>query len=171
MEEVIRFIQDFTAQEYEVMIQIRTEPDTRLVEKNLNALNQFFQGLHSGLNLSSSRTLEERDTVQKQLQPRVLFQIEQYAHPLLDTIYRIYLSSPFYGSRSYFTNFYIANTEKGLKIISRYNICNDCHGQGSRAGSLCNECHGFGWNWRGGQQLQSLGTLVAVRHFAHPADK
>jgi hypothetical protein len=171
MEEVIQFIQNFVAQEYEVMIQIRTVADTQLVTTNLNTLNQFFQGLNCGLNLSSSRVLEERDIVLGQLQPRVLFQIKQYAHSTLGTIYRVYLSSPFRGDNSYFTNLYITHTEKGLKIIARYNICDDCKGKGNRAGILCNECQGAGWNWRGGQRLQSLGALIAVRQFALPIDR
>ena len=165
MEEIIRFIQNFVAKEYEVMIQIRTESDTSLIETNLNSLNQFFQDLDSGLYLSSSRRLEERDTVLKLFQPRVLFQIKQYTHSTLGSIYRVYLSSPFRGDHSYFSNFYIANTEQGLKIISLYNLCNYCKGVGTRAGFLCDECHGFGWNWRGGQKLESLGTFVTERQF------
>lgn len=171
MDQVIRFIQSFVNQEYEVMIQIRTESDTLLVENNLNRLNQFFQGLHSGLNLSSSRTLEERSQVISQLQPRILFQINQYSHASLGTIYRVFLSSPFWGDHNYYTNFYIANTPKGLKIIARYNICNNCNGMGYKAGFLCSECQGFGWNWRGGQKLQSLGELVEERELSHTIDR
>jgi hypothetical protein len=170
MEEVIRFIQNFIIREYEVMIQIRTESNTHLVAINLKILNQFFQGLYSGLHLSSLRTLEERNTVLAQLQPRMLFQIKQYTHSTLGTIYRIYLSSPFRGGCNYFTNVYIANTQKGLKIIARYNLCNDCNGMGNRTGVVCNECHGLGWNWRGGQQLYPLGEPIAVWKFAPPID-
>ncbi|NTW49009.1 MAG: hypothetical protein HGB19_04605 [Chlorobiales bacterium] len=171
MEEVVRFIQKFVVQEYEVMIQIRTESDTHLVTSNLNALNQFFQGLNSGLNISPSRTIEERDTVIGQLQPRILFQIKQYAHLSLGTIFRVYLSSPFRGDHNYFTNLYIANTENGLKIIARYNLCTDCNGTGNHDGVLCDECHGFGWNWRGGQQIESSGALLNVRQFSLPINK
>jgi len=171
MEQVTRFIQNFVNQEYEVMIQIRTESDTLLVDNNLNRLNQFFQGLNSGLNLSSSRTLEERSQVMSQLQERILFQINQYSHASLGTIYRVFLSSPFYGDHSSYTNFYIANTEKGLKIIARYNICNNCEGLGYKTGFLCDECQGFGWNWRGGQKFESLGELVAERELSRTIDR
>jgi hypothetical protein len=166
MEEIIRFIRNFIAKEHEVMIQIRTELDIPLVEANLNSLNQFFQGLDSDLYLSSSRTLEELDKVLELFQPRTLFQIKQYIHPVLGSIYRVYLSSPFRGDHRYFSNFYIANTVQGLKIIAHYNLCNYCSGIGNRAGIVCDECHGFGWNWRGGQKLEELGELVAELDFA-----
>ena len=171
MEKVIRFIHNFLTQEYEVMIQMRTEPDVLLTEHNLNSLNQFFQELHSGLNLSSSRTMEERTTVIRQLQPRILFQINQYVHASLGTIYRVYLSSPFWGDNNYYVNFYVVNTEKGLKIVSRYIICYNCNGTGYCAELLCDECQGFGWNWRGGKKIESLGKLVTERKFKHTINR
>ncbi|MEG4633572.1 hypothetical protein QUB56_29015 [Microcoleus sp. AR_TQ3_B6] len=170
METVIAFIEEFIAQEYKASVALTTEPDLHLLETDIEILNQFFQGLDSGLNISSSRTLEEQDRVIRQLQPRVLFQIKQYAHSTLGTIYRVYLSSTFREDRDYFTNFYIANTGKGLKIVARYHICNTCNGKGKSADIICDECHGFGWKWRGGQQLNILGTLVTVRKFEPPID-
>ena len=171
MEEIIKFVQSFVAQEYEVMIQIRTESDTSMVKTSLNSLNQFFQGLDSDLYLSTSRKLAERDTVLGLLQPRVLFKIEQYAHSTFDLIYRVFLSSTFRGDHRYFSSFFIAHTERGLKIIARYNFCNDCKGVGKQKEFLCEECHGLGWNWRGGQKLESLGELVAARQFTPSLDE
>jgi hypothetical protein len=170
METVITFITEFLSQEYRTIINLRAESDTRLIETDLDTLNQFFQGLNSGLSLSSLQTLEDRGSVVRQLQPRVLFQIKQYDHFTLGTIYRVYLSSSFRGDRDYFTNFYLADTEKGLKIIARYNLCNDCNGIGTRAGVSCQECSGLGWKWRGGQQLDTLGASIAVRKFEPPID-
>jgi hypothetical protein len=171
METVITFVKNFIVHEYKAIIDLRTEVDTRLIETEIEILNRFFQGLNSGLYLSSSRTLEDQDKVIKQLQPRVLFQIKQYTYSTLSTIYRVYLSSTFSGDRNYFTNFYITNTNKGLKIVACYNICNTCNGQGHLADVICDECHGFGWKWRGGQQLNILGVLVTVRKFEPPSDR
>jgi hypothetical protein len=171
MEDIIRFVQNFVTQEYEVMIQIRAESDTSLVISNLNKLNEYFEGLNSGLHLSSSRVVEDRNDVLGQLQPRVLFKIEQYANPALGAIYRVYLSSEFRGDQNYFSNFFIANTEKGLKIIARYTLCDYCKGVGTRKGILCDECHGLGWNWRGGEKLEQLGEKVATREFALPTNE
>lgn len=173
MEEVVELIQNFVVQEYEVLIKIRTESDVPLIEMKLNALNQFFQGFGftSDLTISSSRNLEEREAVISQLQSRVLFQIKQYTHSTFGDIFRVYLSSPFRGDNSYFSNFYIAKTDKGLKIISRYNICSNCNGQGNRSGLICDECHGFGWNWRGGVEIDFLGELVSLQKFTPPIDK
>lgn len=170
MEAVINFIKEFLTQEYESLIHLRTESDTNLIESDLKTLNNFFQCLDSGLHLSSSRTIENRDTVLRQLQKRVLFQIKQYTHSTLSKVYRVYLSSSFLGDHDYFTNFYIAETEKGFKIIARYNLCNACNGTGIIANFICNECSGLGWRWRGGQKLDTLGTLIMVRRFHPPID-
>ncbi len=169
MEEVIQLIQSFLTLEYEANIQSRTEPETSLVRTTLDKLNHFFQGLDSGIHLSSSRVLEYPETVKSQFQPRVLFRIEQYDHLTLGAFYRVYLSSSFRGDQKYFTNLFVANTENGLRIISRYNLCDFCDGRGQRAGFLCDECHGLGWNWRGGQKLELLGELIETRQFALPA--
>lgn len=162
MEIVKIFIKNFSDQEYKTLIHIRTESDTNLVETDLATLNQFFHGLNSELYLSSSRTIENQGSVLQQLQPRVLFQIKQYTHPTFGTIYRAYLSSYYHGDTDYFTNFYITNTNKGLKIIARYNQCTECDGTGTISGMRCNECQGIGWRWRGGQELNQLGKLVIV---------
>lgn len=170
MESAITFVKQFLTQEYKALIYLRTESDVNLIETTLETLNNFFQCLDSGLCLSSSRTIENRDTVLRQLQPRVLFQIKQYTHSTLGTIHRVYLSSSFFGDHDYFTNFYIAETEKGFKIIARYNLCDACNGAGNIRGFICNECHGLGWKWRGGQQLDTLGSLIMVRQFELPID-
>jgi hypothetical protein len=168
MEDVIEFIQSFLTLEYEANVQLRTEPETSLVETTLRNLNQFFRGLDSTMHLSSSRVLEDPEEVKNLFQPRVLFRIEKYIHATLGPIYRAYLSSPFRGGEDYFTNLFVTNTENGLKIISRYNLCTLCHGTGQREGRVCDECHGMGWNWRGGRKLDLLGELVETRQFTQP---
>jgi hypothetical protein len=170
MNDVIEFMKDFINQEYETLIHIRTELDAGLVETKINILNRFFQGLNSGLYLSNSRTLEAKEVVISQLQPRKLFQVKQYLHPTIGILYRGYLSSSFYGDQDYFANFFIAATERGLKIISRYHLCNTCNGAGHLRDNPCMECHGFGWQWRGGSQLNILGEFVAVQQFQSPSD-
>jgi len=168
MDEVIQFIQSFLSLEYEANIQSRSEPDTSLVETTLNNLNRFYRGLDPGISLSSSRVLEDPETVKTQFQPCVLFRIERYNHMTLGALYRIYLSSSLRGDESYFTNLFVANTDNGLKIISQYNLCNYCDGTGRRKSRICDECHGMGWNWRGGQKLDLLGELVETRQFTQP---
>jgi hypothetical protein len=168
MEDVVHFIQNYVCHEYEVMIQIRTEADVDRLTTNLNNLNQFFRGLNSGLHVSSSRKIENRNDVIEQLQPRVLFKVEQYNHPTLGQLFRVYVSSPFQGDNSYFTNFFVADTDDGLKIIARYTLCEYCKGIGSKTGFPCDECRGLGWNWRGGVRLEILGDLIASKQLSSP---
>jgi hypothetical protein len=168
MDDVIKFIQSFLALEYEANIQSRCERDTTLVETTLHNLNQLFRGLDPAISLSSSRMLQDPQTVKSQFQPRVLFRIEQYDHLTLGALYRVYLSSSLRGDEKYFTNLFVANTENGLRIIARYNLCDYCDGSGQRARRVCDECHGMGWNWGGGQKLDLLGELVETRQFTQP---
>ncbi len=171
MEKVSQFIQAFIALEFDVTVQLRTESDAALIEKNLNALNEKFHGLPSGQHLSTVRTLENPEDVRAQVQPRVLFEIKEYKHALLGPLYRVYLSSHFHGDNTCFCNFYVAAIEQELKIIARYNVCNECHGTGQHGGASCEECAGIGWNLRGGTAFESIGDVVASKVFAVPVTR
>lgn len=171
MEQVSQFIQAFIALEFDVTVQLRTESNAALIEKKLNTLNSMFHGLPSGLHLSTVRTLEQLDDVMAQVQPRVLFEIKQYKHALLGPLYRVYLSSHFHGDNTCFCNFYVAAIEQELKIIARYNVCNECNGTGLHSGVSCDECVGIGWNLRGGTAFESLGDVVASKAFAVPVER
>ena len=168
MDDVIQFIQSFLALEYEANMQTRSEPDTSLVETTLQNLNRRFRGLDPAISLSSTRVLQDPEIVKGQFQPRVLFRIEKYNHSTLGALYRVYLSAPLRGHTKHFTNLFVANTENGLRIISRYNLCDYCDGTGQRGEHVCDECHGMGWNWAGGKKLELLGELVETRQFAVP---
>ena len=171
MEQVSQFIQAFIALEFDVTVQLRTESDAVLIEKKLNTLNSMFHGLPSGLHLSTVRTLEKLDDVLVQVQPRVLFEIKQYKHELLGPLYRVYLSSHFHGDNTCFCNFYVAAIEQTLKIIARYNVCNECNGTGLHGGVSCDECVGIGWNLRGGTAFESIGDVITSKVFAVPVER
>ncbi|HPH69665.1 MAG TPA: hypothetical protein PLF40_28130 [Kofleriaceae bacterium] len=171
MEAAVQFTTAFASLEYEVMVQLRTDANAPQIENNLTKLNAMFHGLASGLHLSEQRKLEDKATVEGLLQPRIIFSIKQYSHATLGDLYRVYTSSHFRGDNTCFSNYYVATMEGGLKIIARYNICNECNGSGKHGSEVCDECDGIGWNLRGGTKLESIGDVVAERTFATPVER
>ena len=101
------------------------------------------------------------------LTPRTLFQIKAYRHPELGRLYRLYVSAPSRprsGGSSYFTNFFAADTDSGLKVIARYDIDLLPDQPGERL-----QINGLDWIFAGGTSLETLGSLLEVRQFEPPS--
>ena len=161
MDKAVAFIRTYIEKEYDTEIAHYTERDDSVFKAKLTELNKMYAaGLTSEIYRPKGVPESRFKRWQKQLeqtQKRVLFQVKKYNHPDHESLYRFYLSSTQLGDDTYFTCFYLANTENGLKIVSQYNVSSD---QGN----------GISWNWRGGLKLDKLGELVEVRKFQAPTD-
>lgn len=169
MEEVLAFLEAFVKEEYETIIALHTEPNDDIFEAKCSRLNNLLvKDLDSELYRSSAKNLESVEKVLRTYQPRILFQVKQYNHPIFHELYQAYMSSTWRGSNHYFTSFFIGKVANSLKVLAQYNICNECNGTGWQDDYHCEECNGFGWNWRGGFKLKELGKLVDVCKFQPP---
>lgn len=156
MEEVINFLNAFIREEYETLITLQAEYPISVLEAKCSNLNSFFSNnLEPELYRLNSYNLKEGTP--EIFQPRILFQVKQYNHPIYSKLYRAYMSSVWHGDTSYFTSFFVSFEGSKLKIVSQYNVCVDCNGSGTQGSKTCEECSGFGWNWRGGFQLDTFG--------------
>jgi hypothetical protein len=171
-QEILDFINAFLDAEHEALIAQYTEHDKNIFEGKKAILERFLScGVESELSqpLSPDEAWFEngrRIVESGSLIPRMLFQIKIYDHPVFATLYRAYVSlnSLPIGKRSmYFANFFAADTDEGLKIVSRYDIdmIPDQEGVRLKDASLS-------WIWHSGKQISTLGKLVKTYKFKAP---
>jgi hypothetical protein len=156
MDEVIKFISAFLANEFEAIIQRWTEKDDEKFEQAEILLGKYYtQGISSGL--ARPLDMEEgwfltRKQALKRHEPRKLFQIKHYFHPEYYDLYRCYLSTTEKGASLFFTCYFVAKKDGELKIISKYIYSFERND----------------WKWQDGIQFETFGKLVEVRQFIAP---
>lgn len=174
MRKVEAFIQDFIRAEYEALVAQYTERDEAAFQAKRAKLKAFFA---NGTEPELSRigppdedwfAAGERMMELKSLAPRVLFQVKAYRHPEYGRLYRAYLSSiaaPRGQGPLYFKNYFIAERDGQLKIVSHYDLDIIPDQEGDRL-----EDGGLAWIWTSGDRLRTLGELEDSRKFQPPDD-
>lgn len=168
IEKAIDFIQEFIKKEHQTTVDRSTERNDEVFTAKKAELEDFFgQGLNSEVSRrpdsADENWFQEREEDLELIQPRQLFQVKEYEHPTLGTLYRCYVSTINIDDNDYFACYYVGQTENGLKIISQYNF--DLAGESK--GLLD---HGLYWNWRGGIKLKTQGKLVKIHKLQAPDD-
>ena len=168
MDEVMQFIKDFIATDYQFQLACLTERDyNEVVNKAAQLKKQFYEGMLFGIPRPISADEKWFEEVKKraaEIKPRMLFKIESYKQPKFGELFRVYLSAvstPDHMSE----NFIVIKKDGGYKIISLYYICPDCNGSGMINGVKCNTCRGWGYEFAGGRKIDSLGKLVETKEF------
>lgn len=171
MDDVIAFARDLIAAEFDALVAKFTEPD----EARFGAL---VAGLQTRFDYEIQRDFQRNAddpsffdkgarAVERMLAPRTLFQVKAYRCPDHPTLFRVYVG-PAVRSRSaparYSTNFYLAPSARGLRVIARYDV------QMTDRGMTLITSGGVSWLWMAGEKLSSLGDLAEVRKIEPPDD-
>lgn len=169
IEAVTSFITEFINQEHEAHVAYYAERDYQTFVQKRDRFNAFFgPGLHVNMyrdqNESEVWFTKGAQSIDV-IVPRVLFLIRRYTTPQLGDLYRCYTNyfKRYDPEADYFTNFFVAETEAGLKIVAQYTL--DSSGE---AEDLCDR--GLCWQWKGGVKITELGELVEERKFRAPDD-
>ena len=175
MDEIIRFVKALLQAEYDALaVQPSDRLDASLYRAKLEQVNSFFSTKileDLGQIISPQDGLfepGEKRINTELLRPRPIFQIKAYEHPELGDIFRVYVGLPWQtkeGQSGYFANYFVANTEEGLKIVSRYLLDLFAESSDSRF-----EDGSLSWIWSGGLEFTTLGRLVEVRKFEIPSE-
>ncbi|WP_196887667.1 hypothetical protein [Aureivirga sp. CE67] len=180
MEKIYNFITEFVRNDYEIH---RTKYDISLSDENHDKLSTKLNSyIHPYLNYNQNRVRKVASVLNDQVYlnrfsrkinkiiPRTLFQIKHYQHPELgsslesiikdDDLWACYLSYDQQGGRDlYFSSiFFVANTNKGLKIIYKMSFDSD---------------NGEWYHPHNGEVLQVLnpGTLISVEKYQAPEEE
>jgi hypothetical protein len=174
MQVILPLIEAFIQAEHEALIAQYSERDAALFQDKRAKVEKFFaNGIEPEIRRPAAPdetwfAAGKRMLELKSLAPRVVFQIKLYRHPRYPRLYRAYLSStaPARGKRlMYFKNYFVAEQDGDLKIISHYDydLITDQEGERLVDG-------GLSWIWNDGQVLDTLGDFEKSWKFQAPDD-
>jgi hypothetical protein len=180
VDEVIAFVQDFIAREYEAR-RACCQPDRSVFEDKRREAESFFdqEAGSIGLDMAWNWASEKEDPdlakalpqILARMRPDILFLVRRYRHPRWGDLYRAWVDGGTQRRRtSYLLSLFVARTPRGLRIIAKWGTCVTCRGTGVLDGEGCPECGGTGWEFAGGEQLGELGPVVEVRRLEAPTD-
>jgi hypothetical protein len=156
--ESIDFIREFLDAEYAAMVAVATERDNAILQRGIHHANSFFaEGLDSKIFRSEDADEEFFADMADQLEddaPRKLFLVRSYAEPSFGVVHRCYASTTRIKGTTYFNTLFVAPTDEGLKIVSRYTI-----DRGHTA-----------WEHSGGARFSQAGKQTAVIRLKPPTD-
>lgn len=180
MDEVIAFLRDFIASDYEARL-ASYQPDRAMHDEKRRKAESFLDPETGAISLGLAFAwVDEKDDPEganaipqiiARKQPSILFLVRRYNHPVFGDLHRAYIDR---GERArstgYLWSLYVARTPRGLKIIARHGKCLTCRGSGQLDGEPCYQCGGAGWNDLGGEAIGDPGPVVEVRRLEAPTD-
>lgn len=178
MDEAIAFLRSATEAELRANRANYSEPDDQKLRQLINDWDKMFSaGLASGLSRPSGDPPElfvSEDYVaaaQRQHQ-RTLFAVARFATPDGRDVFRGWLGATELGRRgeSMRQSLCVVQESGAWKIVTRFQVCNQCQGARSVAGALCDSCDGDGWFFRGGIDFGDLGHPLELRKLEAPSD-
>jgi hypothetical protein len=125
------FIEIFLDKEFEIIKLISLEPDREKVHAEFKIFLSFFvKGARKDPSIVLNEDIDKKwenegkDRLKRKSR-RKLFQIKEYSHTDLGSIYRCYMSDlnvPYQNEYEYFQNYFVAKINNDFKIISTYGL-------------------------------------------------
>lgn len=166
---LLDFLDRWRQCEFEALRDSYTERDETIYRRRLAALEGFYARGHWPHAERPAPPDEEwfrlgDDYAKRWLMPRVIFQVKEYRHPAMGSLWRAYVSHvsrTLDASSAYFACMFVARQDEDLRLISTYHVDLDAT---QLRPDLRDWCH------RGGQELDQLGRLSAVMKLQAPTE-
>jgi hypothetical protein len=168
MDEAVEFFRRFAAREYEAEAAFFGERDEKRLQEVLAAYNRdvYEPPMHG-------RAVRPRvdeaffaraDQSIAQRQPRAILRVDRWPEPGGD-LFAAAVSSNLAGDTALFSRYFARQTPRGLRIVSRHDVCVECGGTGEVRGRVCAQCAGTGWEHFDGAKIEVLEVPAETRAF------
>jgi len=168
LEQVVRWFEALAAAEFEAEVAARSHPDEQVVDATRLAVNRYFSGLTAHINYRApgSPAPQSEADVKQFFRRRILIEASEM-ESTEGELFTVATTSTIAGDRSWFAVHYVKEVPpRGLQVIARYHVCNDCHRTGKVRKRVCGECQGRGVCWRGGRKMPEDGKTLRVVHLS-----
>lgn len=166
MDQAVEFFESFARREHEAEIAFFGERDPERLREVLAAYNRdLFEPPMHGRAVRppvDDGFFDRSEASIAQRQPRLILRVDRWSGAQAG-LFAAHTTSTMAGDTRLFSRYFARETPRGLRLVSRYDVCGECRGTGDLDGRVCPQCRGTGWEFFDGVEVGPLEAPAETR--------